>query len=115
MLETMREEQENLNRELAERVQEKTRWEEKTGQLLGKKESLEATLGALRRQEMLLDEELRHLKQELITCDSKVAAGVEELGAYTIILDKLKMTKAHIETKRKDIEEEHWYMEDENQ
>merc|ERR1712240_307531 len=105
MLETMREEQENLNRELAERVQEKTRWEEKTGQLLGKKESLEATLGALRRQEMLLDEELRHLKQELITCDSKVAAGVEELGAYTIILEKLNITKALIETKRSDIEE----------
>jgi len=105
MLETMREEQENLNRELAERVQEKTRWEEKTGQLLGKKESLEAMLGALRRQEMLLDEELRHLKQELITCDSKVAAGVEELGAYTIILEKLNMTKALIETKRNDIEE----------
>ena len=73
--------------------------------MLGKKESLEATLGALRRQEMLLDEELRHLKQELITCDSKVAAGVEELGAYTIILEKLNMTKALIETKRNDIEE----------
>ena len=81
------------------------RWEEKTGELLGKKESLEAKLGALRRQEMLLDEELRHLKQELITCDSKVAAGVEELGAYTIILEKLKMTKALVETKRSDIEE----------
>ena len=73
--------------------------------MLGKKESLEATLGALRRQEMLLDEELRHLKQELIACDSKVAAGVEELGAYTIILEKLKATKALIETKRSDIEE----------
>ena len=73
--------------------------------MLGQKESLEATLGALRRQEMLLDEELRHLKQELITCDSKVAAGVEELGAYTIILEKLKMTKALVETKRSDIEE----------
>ena len=54
---------------------------------------------------MLLDEELRHLKQELITCDSKVAAGVEELGAYTIILEKLNITKALIETKRSDIEE----------
>ena len=73
--------------------------------MLGQKESLEAKLGALRRQEMLLDEELRHLKQELITCDSKVAAGVEELGAYTIILEKLKMTKALVETKRSDIEE----------
>merc|ERR1719370_2840100 len=75
------------------------------GELLGKMVSLEATLGALRRQEMRLDEELRHLKHELITCDSKVAAGVEELGAYTIILEKLKMTKALVETKRSDIEE----------
>ena len=59
----------------------------------------------LRRQEGLLEEDVRHLKQELITCDSKVAAGVEELGAYTIILEKLKMTKALVETKRSDIEE----------
>merc|ERR1719209_472447 len=91
MLETMREEQENLNRELAEKEEEKARCEERTGQLLGKKESLEATLAVLRRKEGLLEEEVHRLKQEL--------------EAHARILEKLGMTRAVLETRKEEIEE----------
>jgi len=105
MLETMREEQENLNRELAEKEEEKARCEERTGQLLGKKESLEATLAVLRRKEGLLEEEVHHLKQELNTYEAKKSSGVEELEAHARILEKLEMTRAVLETRKGEIEE----------
>lgn len=128
MLETMREEQENLNRELAVKEEEKarcgiagfefliflnvvlenftfSRCEEITGQLLGKKANLERTLAVLRRQEGLLDEEVHHLKQELNTCEAKKTAGVEQLEAHTRILEKLEMTRAVLETRKGEIEE----------
>jgi len=105
MLETMREEQENLNRELAVKEEEKARCEEITGQLLGKKANLERTLAVLRRQEGLLDEEVHHLKQELNTCEAKKTAGVEQLEAHTRILEKLEMTRAVLETRKGEIEE----------
>jgi len=105
MLETMREEQENLNRELAVKEEEKARCEEITGQLLGKKANLERMLAVLRRQEGLLDEEVHHLKQELNTCEAKKTAGVEQLEAHTRILEKLEMTRAVLETRKGEIEE----------
>jgi len=105
MLETMREEQENLNRELAVKEEEKARCEEITGQLLGKKANLERTLAVLRRQEGLLDEEVHHLKQELNTCEAKKTAGVEQLEAHTRILEKLEMTRTVLETRKGEIEE----------
>jgi len=105
MLETMREEQENLNRELAAKEEEKARCEERTGQLLGKKENLEATLAVLRRQEGLLEEEVRHLKQELNSCKAKKTVRVEELEAHARILEKLEMTQAVLETRKGEIGE----------
>jgi len=105
MLETMREEQENLNRELAAKEEEKARCEEISGQLLGKKETLEATLAVLRRQEMLLDEEVHHLAQQLNTAEAKATAGVEELEAHSRILEKLEMTRAVMETRKEETEE----------
>lgn len=105
MLETMREEQENLNRELAAKEEEKARCEERTGQLLGKKENLEATLAVLRRQEGLLEEEVRHLKQELNSCNAKKTVWVEELEAHARILEKLEMTQAVLETRKGEIGE----------
>jgi len=105
MLETMREEQENLNRELAAKEEEKARCEERTGQLLGKKENLEATLAVLRRQEGLLEEEVRHLKQELNSCNAKKTVRVEELEAHARILEKLEMTQAVLETRKGEIGE----------
>ena len=121
MLETMREEQEALNRELAAKEEEKARfvfhvilleflhynssWGERTAQLLGKKEDLEATLVALRRQDMLLIEEVHHLEQQLDTFNTKLNAGVAAVEAYARIMEKLEMTRAVLETRKGVIEE----------
>ena len=121
MLETMREEQEALNRELAAKEEEKARfvfhvnlleflhynfrWGERSAQLLGKKEDLEATLVALRRQDMLLTEEVHHLEQQLDTFNTKLNAGVAAVEAYARIMEKLEMTRAVLETRKGAIEE----------
>ena len=121
MLETMREEQEALNRELAAKEEEKARfvfhvilleflhynssWGERTAQLLGKKEDLEATLVALRRQDMFLTEEVNHLEQQLDTFNTKLNAGVAAVEAYARIMEKLEMTRAVLETRKGVIEE----------
>ena len=121
MLETMREEQEALNRELAAKEEEKarfvfhvnlleflhynSRWGERTAQLLGKKEDLEATFVALRRQDMFLTEEVNHLEQQLDTFNTKLNAGVAAVEAYARIMEKLEMTRAVLETRKGVIEE----------
>ena len=62
-------------------------------------------LAVLRRQEMLLDEEVHHLAQQLNTAEAKATAGVEELEAHSRILEKLEMTRAVMETRKEEIEE----------
>ena len=66
---------------------------------------MEATLAVLRRQEMLLDEEVHHLAQQLNTAEAKATAGVEELEAHSRILEKLEMTRAVMETRKEETEE----------
>ena len=59
----------------------------------------------LRRQEGLLEEEVRHLKQELNSCNAKKTVRVEELEAHARILEKLEMTQAVLETRKGEIGE----------
>ena len=59
----------------------------------------------LRRQEGLLEEDVRHLKQELNACNAKKTVRVEELEAHARILEKLEMTQAVLETRKGEIGE----------